>query len=398
MATESLATSVSEEVIKSGLGTPSTVPAPAAPAAPATTEAAPATPTLATPTPATPAPAAPAAPVTPAPAAPTKLGITDIPATLLGEIPAAPAAPAAPAVPPTTGDKEANFAAMRLRNDEQQRLIDTLRAEKQKYLGDDGSFKLPEDVQKQITDKDAELQRLSDQLSQVDFARSPQFEKEYQAPLNRTYEKVVAAVKEFGGADPLAGQLANLGLKDRFQLLQQQLPEAAAVLMPLFNQLDDSVFKRNQALTDHKQLSTQLAERATVEQQTQIHQVRNAMRDKVLSSLEAEGNFVFSEVPGNEEWNGKVAIFKGAVDTLINSDNIELQTEALALSVAAPVYRGLYEQERTRSAELEKQLQRFQKATPGVAVGGGNGTPSTIDGKAFSADAAVAAVTQSLMR
>ena len=383
MATESLATSVSEEVIKSGLGTPSTVPAPAAPAAPATTEAAPATP----------APAAPAAPVTPAPAAPTKLGITDIPATLLGETPAAPAAPAAPA-----DDKGANFAAMRLRNDEQQRLIDTLRAEKQKYLGDDGSFKLPEDVQKQITDKDAELQRLSDQLSQVDFARSPQFEKEYQAPLNRTYEKVVAAVKEFGGADPLAGQLANLGLKDRFQLLQQQLPEAAAVLMPLFNQLDDSVFKRNQALTDHKQLSTQLAERATVEQQTQIHQVRNAMRDKVLSSLEAEGNFVFSEVPGNEEWNGKVAIFKGAVDTLINSDNIELQTEALALSVAAPVYRGLYEQERTRSAELEKQLQRFQKATPGVAVGGGNGTPSTIDGKAFSADAAVAAVTQSLMR
>ena len=391
MATESLATSVSEEVIKSGLGTPSTVPAPAAPAAPATTEAAPATPAPATPAPA--APAAPAAPVTPAPAAPTKLGITDIPATLLGETPAAPAAPAAPA-----DDKGANFAAMRLRNDEQQRLIDTLRAEKQKYLGDDGSFKLPEDVQKQITDKDAELQRLSDQLSQVDFARSPQFEKEYQAPLNRTYEKVVAAVKEFGGADPLAGQLANLGLKDRFQLLQQQLPEAAAVLMPLFNQLDDSVYKRNQALTDHKQLSTQLAERATVEQQTQIHQVRNAVRDKVLSSLEAEGNFVFSEVPGNEEWNGKVAIFKGAVDTLINSDNIELQTEALALSVAAPVYRGLYEQERTRSAELEKQLQRFQKATPGVAVGGGTGTPSTIDGKAFSADAAVAAVTQSLMR
>jgi hypothetical protein len=296
------------------------------------------------------------------------LGLRDIPDALRSGTPPKSDTPAGdpPPAAPDAASKQDNMAAMRKRVEDQQRIIDELTQLKKQVFDDSGKPKVPDEFQQVLKAREAEIQRLSDELGRENFAKSPQFLREYQEPINRSFARLAATVKELGGDEKLAENMVGMGIKQRMQYLQQHMPEAAAVLMPMFSRIDEQLYNRNAALEQHKTLSHQLVERETAQQQDQIRQVRSAMRDKALTTLESEGHFLFSKVPGNDAWNSKVDQFRGAVDVLINSNNPELQTEALALSVAAPIYRSLYEESTARVQELEAELGRIRKATPSI--------------------------------
>jgi len=259
---------------------------------------------------------------------------------------------------------------MRQRITDQQKIIDELNTLKAQYVADDGSFKPPKELTDLYSQKDEEIKRLSHELGKVNFAASPEFQTRYQAPVDSTFQQIIELVTELGGTEGVAAQLAGATVKERLAYLKQSMPDAAGILVPMYSSLDKLLVMRNQALETHKETSVKLAQQESVQKQQQISALKNTMRDKALDSLEQEGYFMFSKVPGNEEWNGRVDAMRGAVDVLVQSEDVALQSEALAMSVAAPVYRALYEEERTARIQLEQQLGRYQTANPSAHLSG----------------------------
>jgi hypothetical protein len=322
------------------------------------------------------APKVPEAPKAPkAPEAPKAdvLGKSSIPPELLGDEPAKKEVPKQEPLP-APGSKEDNLAHMRQRITEQQKIIDELNALKAQYLGDDGAFKLPENVTRTMKEREEEVTRLRTQLSRLNFAESPEFKERYQNPVDLTFQQIAGIVKEFEGPEGLAERLAGMSVRQRLDVLKTDMPDAASILLPLYATLDQQLYQRHRALENHQQEAGRLQQESMIQKQQQVDNLRSTMKSKALSTLEQQGYFMFSKVPGNDEWNGKVDKMRDAVDVLIKSDDVALQAEALAMSVAAPVYRNLYEEERAARIEAEKLLSRYRSADPSVRTPGGNGT------------------------
>lgn len=320
-----------------------------------------------------PAPAPVVSPVVPVnPPAPVagsvpKISSTGVPETLLPKELQAPAAPPAPApaelIKP--GSKEDNLAHMRQRIADQQKIIDDLSALKSQYLDEAGKFKVPKEVADLIAEKEQKLAKMEDELSKVNFGASPEFAAKYQAPVDTTFQQISEIVKEFGGKDGMAGHLAGLPIKDRIEFLKSNnLSDAVGVLLPMYASLDRLLVMRHEALENHKQTAVQARNEDIVRREQATMTLKNTMRDRALGSLEQSGYFMFAKVPGNDQWNSTVTQMREAVDVLVKSNDVELQTQALALSVAAPVYRTLYEEERAARMNLEKQLRQYQTANP----------------------------------
>ena len=365
-ATPQEVSAVVGSTVKSLLSAPKVPDAPAVPAVPAT-PVAPTTPVT---------PVAPVAPVagmpTPTPATPlTSAGIPDALITKPGATETPPVTPVEPVTPPVTppaGTKEENMSAMRQRITDQQKIIDADKELKAKYLDADGNFMPPTELTDKYKEQTDEIARLGDELAKVNFAKSPEFQTRYQAPVDATFQQITELVTELGGKEGLAEQLAGATVKERLDYLKTNLPDATGILLPMYSSLDKVLAMRHQALETHKESSAQLTQQETVQKQQQLTVLRNSMRDQALSTMEREGYFMFSKVPGNDEWNARVDEMKGAVEVLVNSEDVAMQTEALAKSVAAPVYRALYEEERTARTALEQQLSRYQTATPGTLI------------------------------
>jgi hypothetical protein len=167
-----------------------------------------------------------------------------------------------------------------------------------------------------------------------------------------------------------------MSIKERYQTLSQELPEAVSVIMPMLSQLDDQLRTRDTALQEFQKTSTAIKQTEMVQQQEQIRSLQTAARDKVLAKMEADGHFMFRALPGNADWNAKVEQFKGAVNTLIQCNDIELQTEALALAVTAPTYRALYEELLVENQRLTQELTGRRSAVPSIPIGGSAGGPA----------------------
>ncbi len=268
------------------------------------------------------------------------------------------------------------MAALRQRIADQQKIIDDLNALKTQYLDETGKFKVPKEITDAIAERDAKLAQLENQLAKTNFAASSEFQSKYQAPVDSMFTQISEIVKEFGGPDGLAETLVGLPVKERLETIKKAMPDAAAVgvLVPMYASLDRLLVARHQALENHKQTAAQLQQESTVRKEQEMAILRNTMRDRALSTLEQDGYFMFSKVPGNEAWNGKVEQMKQAVDILVKSNDVELQTQALALSVAAPVYRTLYEEERAARIQLENQLRQAKNVNPLTRVS----MPSTV--------------------
>jgi len=272
--------------------------------------------------------------------------------------------------PPAPGSKEENMAALRQRVADQQKIIDDLSALKEKYISEDGEFKPPPDLVESIKDRDDRINKLSEELARVNFAASPEFQQRYQAPVDATFQQISELVKELGGKEGIAEYLAGIPVKQRLEYLKAEMPDATGVLVPMYSSLDQLLAMRQQALTDHAAIADKLKTQETVRKQQQIELLKTSMRDKAISTAEQQGYFMFSRVPGNDEWNQQVDKMREAVDVLVHSEDVGLQAEAMALSVAAPVYRNLYEEERAIRIDLEKQLQRYKTADPSLRMAG----------------------------
>jgi hypothetical protein len=328
-----------------------------------------------------PAPAsasAPALTTTPAPTtpAPVTLKAAELPAALqVAKAPApAPVPTTAPApVPPQASNKEMNFAALRAKAEAAELEVKTLKERLAKTYDEQGQLILPDDVKKQIEERDQRITKMEEELGRDNVLRSPKFQREYLAPINATFDKMQTAIKQFEGNEKLAERLVGMSIKERYQTLTQELPEAVSVVLPMLSQLDDQLRTRDVALQEFQKTATALKQTEMVQQQEQIRSLQTAARDKVLAKMEAEGHFMFRALPGNQDWNAKVDQFKGAVNTLIQCNDIELQTEALALAVTAPVYRALYEEAQAEVARLTQELQGRRGAVPQIPLGGSGG-------------------------
>jgi len=275
---------------------------------------------------------------------------------------------------PPGGSKEENMAAMRARIEAQQKIIDEFNELKAQYIAEDGSFKLPKEVEEQVKTREIENQKLRDELGRLNFARSPEFQSRYQAPVEAAFRQITELFESLEVPAGTAETLVNLAPKDRLTYFQKNHPEMAGVLFPLYSQLDQTIASRNQALQDHQTLAQKLQSDAVAEKTESTRKEREGQVAQALEVLLEDGYFPYRKVAGDEEWNGHVDTLNKTLRDLVVEGEQSQQVQAMALGVAAPVYRHLYEQERVTRDALETELKRYRKAVPRLP--GGSRTPA----------------------
>ncbi len=353
---------------------------PAAPPAPA--------PSAATPPadPATPPPpaAAPAATPPPAAAAPPN---NDPNAGFLSD-PAAPPAPTDPATPPPPAGpdmvaleaeidgidenripqaQKANFKSMRTLMANYKARVAELESGRAEFMNEDGTPKAgfgDEALREQ-------LEESFNQIARLDLTQDPRFVKKYKDKLGVLAATAAAVIKDFDGDETILQQAAGMSLRARQQFLQEQVPEATPHLIPIFSQIDSVQQERAIEINNYQETKVALDEQSLTiqgehDQKVTAQRKSNAIALMQTQEFNVNGNSLFDPVAGDEKWNGAVANLRTEIDQAFSTNDPQAHANALVLSRLAPVFKMLYDVEKTRADDLQNQINLAAGARPRV--------------------------------
>lgn len=265
------------------------------------------------------------------------------------------------------GTKEFNFAELRKSKEAAEAELKTYR----ERFGTLDSPKPVKEFEERLTAAETRAKELEERLAQIRFEESPRFKQQYLEPINTAYRNAVQAATEFAETDAekqgvvkLIRHAVELQGKARVAALQQLGQTEAATLAPYLAEVDRAVMARDQALEQYKGRAKEFETEQAVAQEQQLRQIRTSLSNAALEKVRAEGHFIFAPVPGNEEWNQFVAKQVQQFQQLVHDATPQVQTEALALSVAAPIYQELYLTTKAQLAQVQSQLDALRGARP----------------------------------
>ena len=255
--------------------------------------------------------------------------------------------------------KKDSVVSLRKRVEAQQKIIDDYK----KGASTEGTSK---EIQERLKALEEENKRLDTDLSRTSLAKSPSFQKKWNPKIKSLVDTATETTKAFNGDDKIIGAALRLGIKERYAFLNKHVPEAVSILMPNLAELDRTLQAREQELTDFKKTSLQLDLKTTASQEQQTKEFKAQLKNKTMAEITKKGHFVFKKIDGNDAWNKKVDGFQENVTELFQTDDIAKQAEALALSVAAPIYLDLWKEERATRLSLEKRLGIKKSSSPKI--------------------------------
>jgi len=250
-----------------------------------------------------------------------------------------------------------------------------------------------EALRKQLQDKDVEMQKLMDQIGQLDLERDPRFNKKYQQAIEVVESQIKNTAKDLDVSDEVIAEALKLPLKQRLAYLQEEAGASAPLLLTLFAQRDALFVQKQAELSRHKEVRQQLEQEASTKDLAMEQQARSRLFNSALAKVRESGHFVFQDVPGNEARTKLSQKVVSIAKNLFDSSDGQRQSEAMMMGVAAPIYLHMLQVERAKRLEAEQKLaNRYGKrGTLGSAAGGPEPGDST-KFKPMTAEEAAAAL------
>ena len=250
-----------------------------------------------------------------------------------------------------------------------------------------------EALRNQLQDKDTEMQRLMDQIGQLDLERDPRFSKKYQQAYEVVESQIKNTAKDLDVSDEVIAEALKLPLKQRLAYLQEEAGASAPLLLTLFAQRDALSAQKQSELNRHKEVRQQLEQEAGTKDLAMEQQARSRLFNSALAKVRESGHFVFQEVSGNEARTKLSQKVMSIAKNLFDSSDGQRQSEAMMMGVAAPIYLHMLQVERAKRLEAEQKLaNRYGKrGTVGSSAGGPEVGDST-KFKPMTAEAAAAAL------
>ena len=249
-------------------------------------------------------------------------------------------------------------------------------------------------------DKDlqSKLDDAYDKLGQFSLMEDPRFQAKYGRPIESNLKQIVEVIKptlddeDQEHAPQYVYKLASMNPVERVKFMKENIPEEyRTVIAPYFARIDEIASERNVALQKHAETKKSLQKEQILNDTNRVEQYRTALRQTAQDAVIKEGFSIFKKKEGNDEYNQFVDALYKEVDTIFEQDDPEVQSQAMLLGAAAPVYKGMYE---ATEAKLQEALAEIENLKGGRATfgDGDQGLDSDISQEAVSTNKGIASL------
>lgn len=282
--------------------------------------------------------------------------------------PATPAEPKEPDTPPAEPKPEKDVEALIRMRQENKQLKDQLKTADQKVGADQTEM---------VTKLRTDLKEARDVIARVSLENHPEFKAKYQAPMQAFLEQAQQVAKEADLDENIVAKAVDMTIKNRATFLSEKAPDVAPELRAILSQLDSLKAQRSGELKSRQADFEGFQKAQEEERKVRVQEVRDNAFTQTLAALQQEGHLAFTKSKTNEGWNEAVEALTNNAKAILVSDDHLAQTKSLMLGVAAPLYLKMYQNERTKRLELERQAQEREDVAPKV----GSSTPAAPKGK-----------------
>jgi hypothetical protein len=215
----------------------------------------------------------------------------------------------------------------------------------------------------------AELNAAYEKLGAYNLMEDPRFRATYVDPINNVAKSVEALVKEYTENDDVTASqvvldLVKMSPKERIAAINEYMPDAAPYVAQHLIRIDEMFAMLNEALKEHQATKAQLEEQRILEEKGRVAAFRDGLREEVVSELVGEGVDILGHRPGNTEYNQFVDNILKDTEELVNSQDVRVQTKAIVMGRAMPVYKAMYEDQLKVVDSLKAELAEYKKSTP----------------------------------
>ena len=266
----------------------------------------------------------------------------------------------------TNENKKSNMARMRTKMAAQ---ADRLAAFEAKKTED------PADV----SEYEKQLEEANNKIAALDLKEDPRFKMRYDQKITETLTGITSLLKEHfdgeGEAQAVVSRLANLTPVNRNKfMIENDVPEHYRMeLVSRFHEADVVWGDRNSALQNFEESRKSLDMEATVQDQNQTAEIREAVFKESTTALQSNESLLNPQ-PDNLEYNAFVTENHNRARAVVESNDPKLQTRMMIQGSLMPTYKAMFELTQKQLVEAKAELARHTGGKPdfngGAAVSG----------------------------
>jgi hypothetical protein len=224
-------------------------------------------------------------------------------------------------------------------------------------------------LKQQLEAKELEVKKTNEELSRIDLARSPEFKRQYDDPLNRIGQKMVQALVTEGVEAVQAQNLVRSLVREtkpsvREAALDDSVPSVKGTLLAMLNQFDEASQARAAALEKAKETASAISEAESRARLAAMTGRVDQVAEKAAQEAATLGSPYYKEVANNPEWNAGVAERKQALKGLLLSMDPEKLAPYVAEGLTAADLRRRYVEQNKKLKALEQEYQEVVGQAP----------------------------------
>lgn len=202
-------------------------------------------------------------------------------------------------------------------------------------------------LRQQIEAKDAELKKVSDEITKMDLTRSPEFKKRYDDRLNQLGGKAVQALVAEGVSQEEAVALIRQLVPEKRPSMRERAignvaPSLKGTVLAYMQQYDDVVQERTLALSKAKETAAAIDEAESRGRLAALSGRVDQVTDAAIEQAKTLGSPYYREVAGNDEWNAGVSSRRQALKGIMLGMDMTQIAPLVAEGLTAPDLRNRY--------------------------------------------------------
>lgn len=234
-------------------------------------------------------------------------------------------------------------------------------------------------LRQQIEAKDAELKKVSDEITKMDLTRSPEFKKRYDDRLNQLGGKAVQAlVAEDVSQEEAVALIRQLVSEKRPSMRERAIdnvaPSLKGTVLAYMQQYDDVVQERTLALSKAKETAAAIDEAESRGRLAALSGRVDQVTDAAIEQAKTLGSPYYREVAGNDEWNAGVSSRRQALKGIMLGMDMTQIAPLVAEGLTAPDLRNRYGALLKQFKALEAEHTKVIGAAPRI----GRSAPSQL--------------------
>ena len=217
-----------------------------------------------------------------------------------------------------------------------------------------------------------ELATAKSRLSQVDLAGTPEFQEQFDKPINELFGRVVQKLMQAGHEEKEALSMARKVFRPGVtspQSIEEVLPDESSVvvgaLSALLESRDPLLQKREEALKEHQQTMEALQLERNRKASMDISAQLTRVAEKAFEEVGKGGSWLFVK-GADEKWNEGVEARRNAALGYLRAGKPDVLARLIFEGIASPVYRKSFEKVKADLDDLRKKYEAVISRRPGL--------------------------------